>query len=366
MSKEEDLAPDWFSTPGDSILSLLRRRNIPAIALAGQLDGNMSTLRAVLAGTYPIDAQVARAISSVLGGTVEFWVRRQLNYDIALDRAVEAIDEKEAAGLLAYVATPSRKPLGKISDKNRKREVRQRLAFYNVNGLRAWEAHYGAAISATRFRTSGTFNSDEGAVSLWLREGEIEAQLVSTRPWDPLQLRKILSDISRLSMIRHPTRMLPKLRQLLASVGVAVVILKAPPGCRASGASRFLDREKAMILLSLRHKTDDHFWFTLFHELAHLLLHGERTFIDEEGMILDEAEKEANDFARDCIIPPWRKNDFARLLGTRDAILRFSVSIGVGPGLVIGQMQHRGMVGYDRLNFLKRRFRWSDVQAVLD
>src|SRR5580704_4273456 len=99
MSNQES-APDWFSTPGDSILSLMRRRNIPAVALADRLDGSMGTLRAVLGGSHPIDSHIARAISAVLGGTPEFWLRRQSNYDKALDRAVEAISEKEAAGLL--------------------------------------------------------------------------------------------------------------------------------------------------------------------------------------------------------------------------------------------------------------------------
>ena len=356
--------PDWFSSPGESILSSMRRRNIPALALADHLEGKMSTLRAVLSGACPIDVPMARAISAVLGGTPEFWLRRQANYEKALDRVVETISDKEAAGLLTYVAVPGRKLSGKLSEKHKEKEVRQRLAYYNVNGLRAWEARYGESIAATKFRTTGAFYSDEGAVSLWLREGEIEAQLVSTNPWDPDQLRRSLTDISKLSMIRQPSRMLPKLRHLLANVGVALVIVKAPRGCRASGASRFLDRGKAMVLLSLRHKSDDHFWFTLFHELGHLLLHNDRTFIDEEGMLLDAMEKEANEFASRCVVPLAREPELEKLSATRDAILRFSVSLGVGPGVVLGQMQHRGMVRYDRLNFLKRHFRWDEVQAV--
>ena len=145
MSNQE-FAPDWFSTPGDLILSLMRRRNVPAIALADRLDGKISTLRAVLTGSLSIDLQIASAISEVLGGTPEFWLRRQTNYDKALDRAVDAVSEKEAAGLLTYVAAPGSRPSGKMSDKQRDKEVRRRLAFYNVNGLRAWEARYGESL----------------------------------------------------------------------------------------------------------------------------------------------------------------------------------------------------------------------------
>lgn len=361
----QDFNPDWFSKPGDSILSLMHRRAVPAGVLADRLQGNMDTLRGLIAGLHPVDIQIANVISKFLGGTPDFWIRRQENYDKALDRAVSAIGDRERSGLIENVPSPGPSPRGRMSDVTTAREVRVRLAFYNVNGMQAWRARYGQSIDATRFRTSDSFESNDGAVSLWLRAGEVEAELASTQPWNPRQLREELSNIRRLSLIRQPDRLLPKLRKALAAVGVALVIRKAPRGCRASGASRFLNRGKAMLLLSLRHKSDDHFWFTLFHELGHLLLHGDQTFIDEDGMTEDKLEAEANEFARRCIIPASLEQDFEDLLASRDAVLRFSVSLGVAPGVVVGQMQHKGILGYKRLNFLKRHFEWEDVNRAL-
>ncbi|MFX9089566.1 ImmA/IrrE family metallo-endopeptidase, partial [Acinetobacter baumannii] len=49
-----------------------------------------------------------------------------------------------------------------------------------------------------------------------------------------------------------------------------------------------LTPEKAMVLLSFRHLSDDHFWFTLFHEFAHLLLHNNQTFIDTDDTEVDQ------------------------------------------------------------------------------
>lgn len=361
----QDFHPDWFSKPGDSILSLMHRRAVPAVTLADSLDGNMATLRGLVAGLQPIDSRIAQAISRVLGGTADFWIRRQENYDKALDRAVEAIAETEGTGLIEKVLSPGPAPRGRVSTAAKAKEIRVRLAFYNVNGMQAWQARYGKDIDTTRFRTSGSFASDEGAVSLWLRSGELEADLISAKPWNPKQLEQDLPKLRRLSLIRHPDRMLPKLREALADVGVALVVQKAPRGCRASGASRFLSRAKAMLLMSLRHRSDDHFWFTLFHELGHLLLHGDRTFIDEEGMPEDELEKQANEFARRCIVPVSSERRFELLPASREAILRFSVSVGVAPGVIVGQMQHKGVVGYEKLNFLKRQYKWDEVNAAL-
>ena len=81
-------------------------------------------------------------------------------------------------------------------------------------------------------------------------------------------------------------------------------------GARASGASRWVSPSKAIIQLSLRYRWEDHFWFSFFHEGAHVYLHGKRqAFIDlptarEDGGVADgELEAEANRFAADILIP---------------------------------------------------------------
>ena len=261
--------------------------------------------------------------------------------------------------------SPTGKTRGRLSEARRRDEIRRRLVFFNVNNMRAWNVRYGCLRSETQFRTSPTLFSDEGAVSLWLRQGELEATLVDTEPWSPDKLRENLDGIRKLSKIGHPARFMPNLRQLCAKAGVALVIVRAPTGCRASGATRLIAPDKAMVLMSFRFRVDDQFWFTLFHELGHLLLHGAETFVDDEETIEDNREREANEFASACIIPESRRAEFERLTPNREAVLRFSVSIGIAPGLAVGQMQHRKMIGHDRLNTLKRHWTWNELQPVL-
>jgi hypothetical protein len=80
---------------------------------------------------------------------------------------------------------------------------------------------------------------------------------------------------------------------------------------------------------------------------------------------LDECELEANEFASSCIIPPPRWEEFANLHYDRDSVLRFGVSLGIAPGLIVGQLQHRGAIPRERLNFLKRRWTWGEIEPVL-
>jgi Zn-dependent peptidase ImmA (M78 family) len=167
-----------------------------------------------------------------------------------------------------------------------------------------------------------------------------------------------------LSKISHPRRFIPKLKQLCAEAGVALVVRRTPKGCYASGASALVAPDKALLLVSFRHRADDHFWFTVFHELGHLLLHQAQTFVDDTHTPEDRSEQEANKFAQSVIIPESRADEFNSLPVQRDAILRFSVSIGIAPGVTVGQMQRAGRLSFRNLNSLKRHWTWEDIPVV--
>jgi HTH-type transcriptional regulator/antitoxin HigA len=152
---------------------------------------------------------------------------------------------------------------------------------------------------------------------------------------------------------------------IFAEAGVALVVVRAPNGCRASGATRQISSDKAMILLSFRYRADDQFWFTVFHEIGHLVLHGTETFIDDDETLEDNREREANEFASACIIPNTWRTEFNRLPATSEAVLRFSVSLGIAPGLTVGQLQFRERIGHDRLNALKRHWTWDQIKPGL-
>jgi HTH-type transcriptional regulator / antitoxin HigA len=359
-----EFIPDWFSKPADSLLGLMRRREVPLERVAEALDGGIETLRRLVRGTQAIDEALANSLSAVVGGSPTFWLKRQANYERALDHALER-SLGELDDWLERVPAPESRSRGRLSQAQKALELRNRLTFYGVNNLRAWHTRYGEVSHQAQFRTSQAFPSNAASVSLWLRQGELEAALTPTKRWHPETLQALLGNILKLSRIRRPDRFLPKLRALGAQAGVAVVVVRAPENCKASGASRLVASDKAMVLLSFRHLSDDHFWFTLLHECAHLLLHGANPFVDTDDTYLDHLEREANEFASACIIPPARWKDFADLRYDRYSVMRFAVSLGIAPGLIVGQLQHRGAIPRNRLNFLKRHWTWADVEAAL-
>lgn len=367
MKDRQELIPDWFSKPGDSLRAMMLRRSMLAQSVADRLDGGVATLRGLLDASLDLDDRYAEILSEAVGGTRSFWLKRQANYEEALERALDralASEEESAAWLTLQL--PGSRPKGRLSADRRRSEVRRRLTFYNVGTLSAWQARYGRIRSETLFRTTNAFTSDDSAVLMWLRSGEIDADLVTTRSWSAGNLLDRLKDIKALSKVHQPERFLPKLRILCAEAGVAVVTKRAPEGCRASGASRMVASDKAMVLLSFRGRSDDRFWFTLFHELGHLVLHGAKTFLDDDLDDRDDSEREANEFAARLIVPEHRQDEFEHLRPTRNDVIRFSVGLNVAPGLTVGQMQHRGMIRQNQLDYLKRRWNWDQLQAFIE
>jgi len=362
-----EFTPDWFSKPGDSLRALMLRRSINAQEVARHFDGGMETLRGLLDGSNPIDSDHASVLAGAVGGTISFWIKRQEQYEVALERAVDRAAVVEADDWL-LLPVPGEKPRGRLTQEKKRDEVRRRLRFFNVGTIDAWQARYGKICTSTMFRISTTFESDDGAVLMWLRDGELSSDLVSTRPWNAENLKDRLDSIRKLSKLRQPEVFLPRLKELCAEAGVAVVAKRAPPGCRASGASRLVAPDKAMVLLSFRGLSDDKFWFTVFHELGHLILHGARTFVDSDmdGDDLDESENEANEFASRMIVPEECVEEFESLPADKFRVLRFSGKTGVSVGLVVGQMQHRKMIRPDQMNYLKRHWKWDDLADVMD
>lgn len=359
---------DWFSKPGDTILALMEERELSAEALADKLGCGPSFVRALLAGTVAVDTTLADKLAKHVGGTSSFWTTRQSKYAAALSRAANAVSPASKMSWLKQFPHRDITQFGWLEDvADREKRVSAYLAYFGVNSPKEWEDRYASFLKETAFRASSTFASKIGAISAWLRQGEIEASAVQCRPWSASGLTSRLDELKTLTKAKNPSYFLPRLRRICAEQGVAVVFVRSPTGCAASGATRFISSSKAMVILSFRHLSDDHFWFTFFHELGHLLLHNEKlTFIDGEAGISSEMEEQANRFAANQLVSPDRSDELEDLIPRRDQIIRFAYSVGVSPGIIVGQLQHRGVLRPNQMNFLKRRFDWEQIAAALN
>ena len=216
----------------------------------------------------------------------------------------------------------------------------------------------------TVFRKSYVLKSDPESVAAWLRQGEIVAESINCKAWNSELFNQTLKKIKPLTKKKKPQEFLSELKALCAECGVAVAIVRTPKGCSVSGATKFINSEKAMILLSFRYLSDDHFWFTFFHEAGHLLLHSEKSlFLEEENETMKNNvyEKEANEFAAEVLIPKEFQLRLKTMRIEKRAIMDLAKDADVSLGIVIGQLQHAGRVDFKNLNRYKRRYSWDEI-----
>ena len=154
------------------------------------------------------------------------------------------------------------------------------------------------------------------------------------------------------------------MRENCCKAGVALVWVKPLPKARLSGAAWWLSPRKPVIALSARHKSDDHLWFSLFHEAAHIMLHSKKgVFVDGANGDVDAVEAEANEWAARSLVPSsaWQRFLAANAYRSEDAIRSFAAEQEIAPGIIVGRLQHEKLLPWrSRLNRLKVRLEWTD------
>jgi HTH-type transcriptional regulator / antitoxin HigA len=231
------------------------------------------------------------------------------------------------------------------------------LRFFRIGSPQEWEGTLRAPRMGTSFRQSRAFRTNRFALSAWIRQGEIEAMTVRCGRFDQRKFQDSLGTARKL--IASPTVGLDaRLRRLFAGSGVAVVFVPLVRGVHAWGATRWLPGGRAMALFSLRGRYEDIFWFSFFHEAAHLLLHGKKdVFVEEEESQRGRDEEQADAWARDFLIPPAAWQGFVAERATFPVadIRGLAAVTGVSPAIVVGRLQHEGRIARSHMNDLRRR-----------
>ena len=364
MIRDSEFNPDWISPPGDTIGELLEERGWTQAKLAKRMDVTPQFINDLVKGRVSITREKAERLSRVLGSTPNFWLVRDAQYQAGLERK-EAIEKaKEDADWLKELPLPWMRKLGLIrKTRNKGEQVLDCLRFFGVASVNAWHEQYKDPLVA--FRASDKFQKKEGSVAAWLREGERRATQISCDPFNKQAFKDALIGLRTLTTEPDPAIFMSRMTEICAKCGVAVVFVPVPPKCPAFGATRWLSPGKAMLLLSLRYRTNDYLWFSFFHEAAHLLLHGRKLiFIEElEGLDSDH-EKEADVYAKNLLIPPADAIRLRKLASekylSKSKIRAFAREIGIAPGIVVGRMQKEGWRDWNYMKDLKVCCDWKE------
>ena len=358
---EQDLSftPEWVSPPGDTITDAIKERDWTQAQLAERLGYTEKHVSLLINAKVPITEESAQKLSRVIGSTPEFWLRREAQYRAQL---VQIEERERLQSWIPWLECLPVKDLMKqgaiakrrLDSKNKPEIVKELLQLFGVASPDNWETCYEQKQVA--FRRTRKEQSNVGAISAWLRLGEIEAEKADVPKYNKAKFEKAVQEIRKLTVLSQ-AEFMPQMQRLCNEAGVILAIVPAISCAYTSGVARWLNPHKALIQLSLFGKQNDRFWFTFFHEAAHILLHDKKDiFLDDSGngdRLESQQENEANAWAREFLIPSEYDAELYKLR-SREAVIDFAQRLGIHAGIVVGRLQYDRVIEHNsKLNALK-------------
>lgn len=365
-AEKNSFKPNYAVPPGETLRETLQSIGMTQAELAQRAGRPKKTINEIVKGKAAITADTALQLERVLGIPASFWNNLERNYQETLARLKEEKQLKSQIRWLEKFPVSTLVRLGWLPKaKTEVEKIQTLLNFFGVAGINEWKAVWEGPSAV--YRKSPSFKSKPAAVAAWLRKGEIEAQNIQCKPYRASAFRGALREIRALT-VESAEIFEPEMKKLCADAGVAIVFVPEIPGTHVYGATRWIRPSKALIYLSLRGKSDDHLWFTFFHEGGHILLHEKQdVFIEAKGEGCGARgstgkEQEANQFAQDFLIPPKEYQAFLQTNQfSETAIRRFAKKLGIAPGIVVGRLQHDKVIPFSTANSLKKRFRFRGM-----
>jgi HTH-type transcriptional regulator/antitoxin HigA len=363
MMIRHEVHSDLPIPPGEYLAEVIAELGMTKDELARRMNRPAAKLSAIFAGEKAITSDTALQLEKVVGVPAHIWTGLEAEYRLTLARLQEAQEQQqlqEESELITKFCYKELVEFGFIAKKTKPAEkVAELQRFFGVTSLRSITAlrRYQAA-----FRSARQKRSPE-ALTTWLRIGEVKGQKTVCAPFDANKLEKTLSELRSLTLL-PPEQFEPELHKRLTETGVALVLAPHLPKTYAHGATFWLSRNKVVLMLTLRGCWADIFWFSLFHELGHILLHLSKQEVilesDEVEAENQAHEHEADQFAADKLIPPEAYKNFIKSGSFYPGdTQRFASQVGIDAGIVVGRLQHDNHIQKSWHNQLRSRYAWK-------
>lgn len=336
--------PNKAIHPGYVIARALEREGMTQKNLCERTGLSEKHVSQIINGEASITVETALLLENALGGAASFWINLEKNHQettARIERASSLITEVPLLPQFPYLELVKRGYVEQTTNKQRK--VENLWKFFGVNSL-----SFVKKTEAIAYRRKDGKELKSGAIAAWLRCGELESKKESLPPFSESKLKQSVSKLRELTR-KKPEEFSADVKAVLAVAGVSVVFVPHMPGTGVSAAVRWVG-DCPVIQIGLFGKYADIFWFNLFHEIGHLLLHGKKEkFLEFEKANLantQEKESEADAFASDALIPRDAYEKFLqRRIFCEETIAEFAISIGVHPGIVEGRLCHDEITG---------------------
>lgn len=354
-----DFSPDRVSPPGDTIIDLMDEHGLTDEELSKKIGLSFSKGQQLLAGHVHLNERIASKLQEIFDVSIDFWLKREGTYRKQIEYLdninKDWLESLPVRDMIEYGWIPK--------TSSRESKFKNCLNFFGINSVNDFTHKINTEAPLVAFRKSLSLKTVPVADIVWITKAQEMSARNQCELWNKNKLKSLIPEIRQATNESDIRKFIPHLRSVLATAGVSLVVLPTPSGCRASGATCFFEPDCATLIVSFRHLTDDHFWFTLFHEIGHLILHDAVSVrLEGEVELTADEESEADQFATNTLIPEFFQKEIKNysFKNWKD-IVRIARKIGVSKGIVLGHLQHIGNIPYSHLNKFKVRYRKEDI-----
>lgn len=337
-------------SPGEYLKDFLTSRGWSQTDLADVLGRPPRLINEIIAGKRAITPETALGLAAAFGNEATFWMNLETEYQLRREQGRDR--EPVARRARIYAKLPLNHVLRRgwitpTSDLDLlERRVCEFLHIENIDQEPRFFAHSA--------KKSTPYDETTQLQTAWLFRSRAVAESMTDLP--EYTAEKLADAIQQLRVLLRNAENVRRVPRILHQAGIRFVVVEPLPGSGMDGASFWLDerQSKPAIAMSIRFDRIDNFWFVLMHELGHLFHrhggsadHHLEKSVDEDA--LPDEERQASQFASEQLVPRGELMHFIARTEpyfSAQSILTFAAALDLHPSLVVGQLQHRGKVGY--------------------
>lgn len=361
MEKEQNtigLSRDFIIHPGETLAEVLEDREMSQKELAirtGMTEKHIST---VIHGQKNISSSFAKKLEYALGIETEFWMNLQANYERELLEFEELnnISEQEISILknLKEVLAKWTEFGWLEEDANPASTVLDIRKLFGISNLRDTpKMKYAAAFRAQSKNT----NVDPYVLFAWQRMCELLTDNIDVAEEVDLDmLRKRIPEIKQVMFMRG-NQIQRKLTSIFAECGIAFRIVPNFKGAPVQGFIKTTEDGALILCMTLRQKFADIFWFTLFHEISHILNGDTKNDFVDFDSVSGESEARADKMAREFLLDTSAYKKFLRdkKYASSKAIEEFAEQQKVRDYIVQGRLMKEEIIPWKA----RPRYEWA-------
>lgn len=332
-----DFAPDYAVAPGETLREAIADLGMSQVEFAQRMGITVQSLSRILKGDQPITYDTARKLELVTGISCEFWNNMEARYreQLRFISLQKQRSEFEVFNKQFPIKELSKRGFIKLS-KNPVEQGMEVLRFFQISSITAFDEYKKSTMAAAR--SSAAFSTTPANAVTYINMGLHEAREIIVKPFSEYNFKSALNR-ARAMTKDCPQRFSVDLQNIFASAGVALVFIPPFKGVHFSGVSKWITPAKAMIIMNIRGKAEDRFWFSLFHEAAHILYHGKKKIYIAETSPSDPDEIEADKRAAEFLIPS-KYNCIIKAVKSASEIVSIANKLGISAGIVAGRYQY--------------------------